>query len=99
MAPRSHSPCWLSSVTAGNPSRPIVSATIGYGSPHQPESTVSPACSRPASVNAAMAMTLFTGFDVGDRLRHQFGHYAGDLMVGLRNALGVEILADLVCDV
>ena len=31
----SHSPCWISSTTAENPSRATVSATMGEASEHQ----------------------------------------------------------------
>src|SRR6266516_4897564 len=48
----SHSPCCASRVTAGKPSRPTSSATIGAGRPHQPLWTVSPALSRRASEKA-----------------------------------------------
>src|SRR5262249_56186843 len=48
----SQSPWWPSSVTAGKPSRPTSSATIGEGSPHQPLWTVSPALSRRAREKA-----------------------------------------------
>src|SRR5262252_2247891 len=48
----SQSPCCPSSVTAGQPSRPTSSATIGEGSPHQPLWTVSPALSRRAREKA-----------------------------------------------
>src|SRR5262244_4296581 len=48
----SHKPCCPSSVTAGKPSRPTSSATIGEGSPHQPLWTVSPALSRRAREKA-----------------------------------------------
>ena len=34
--------------------------------------------------------------DVGNRLGHQLGHGAGDLVIGLIDTFGVEILADLV---
>src|SRR5262245_330991 len=48
----SQSPCCPSSVTAGKPSRPTSSATIGEGRPHQPLWTVSPALSRRAREKA-----------------------------------------------
>src|SRR5215467_7010292 len=48
----SQSPCCPSSVTAGKPSRPTSSATIGEGRPHQPLWTVSPARSRRAREKA-----------------------------------------------
>src|SRR5215472_3463052 len=48
----SQSPCCPSSVTAGKPSRPTSSATIGEDRPHQPLWTVSPARSRRARENA-----------------------------------------------
>src|SRR5581483_2136165 len=124
----SHRPCWPSSVTAGNPSRPTVSATSGYGRLHQPLNTVSPARRRRARVKAAMVMIgnlpkllalssllalvsllislgrgaaarLFSRLDVGDRLFHQLGHGPADLVIGLGDALGVEILANLARDI
>src|SRR5262249_13002254 len=48
----SQSRCCPSSVTAGKPSRPTSSATIGEDRPHQPLWTVSPARSRRARENA-----------------------------------------------
>src|SRR6516165_6876438 len=48
----SQSPCCPSSVTAGKPSRPTSSATIGEDRPHQPLWTVSPARSRRAREKA-----------------------------------------------
>ena len=125
-----------SSVTAGKPSRPTSSATIGEGRPHQPLWTVSPARSRRASEKAGCvvmrkssfahrprngaartgggrsghpeanlrsviefvagasdaACALFAGFGFQDRLRHQFIHGAANLLIGLRDALGIEIL-------
>src|SRR5215831_5554412 len=79
----SHSPCCWSMVTAGNPSRPSVSATIGLGSGHQPVCTVSPALSRRARENCAVmvfsrSLPLFAGLDLGDRARQELGHHAAD---------------------
>src|SRR5215468_520088 len=97
----SHSPCCWSRVTAGKPSRPSVSATIGYGSGHQPVCTVSPDLSRRARENCAVievlprSKRLFARLDLADRARHQLGHDLADLVVRLRHALGVEILAHL----
>jgi hypothetical protein len=56
IAPTSHKPCCPSRVTAAKPSRPISSATMGYGKPHQPLCTISPARSRRASENADVDM-------------------------------------------
>src|SRR5262245_8207108 len=42
---------------------------------------------------------LAAGFDLRDRLSQQFLHGAPDLVIGLRHALGVEILAHLAEDV
>src|ERR1700719_880486 len=67
---------------------------------HQPQNTVSPARRRWAKLKPGRAMmsapALAACLDVGDRLRHELGHSAADLMVGLRDALGVEVAADLV---
>src|ERR1700722_10185818 len=40
------------------------------------------------------APRLFPGLDIVDRLRHQLGHGTADLVIGLRDALGVKILAE-----
>ena len=47
-------------------------------------------------VNRGLAGALAARLDLGDRLLHQLDHRAANLLVGLRHALGVEILANLL---
>src|SRR5437660_1339734 len=64
---------------------------------------VSPALSRRASVNVSAIESApvrsSAGLDLGNCLFHQLLHGAADLMIGLIDALGVEILAQLAEDI
>src|SRR6516164_7519660 len=81
----SQSPCCPSSVTAGKPSRPTSSATIGEGSPHQPLWTVSPALSRRAS-EKAVAVVMGGNrplLPASPRSRHHAGRDGGSRPAGI----------------
>src|SRR5262245_43133654 len=90
----SHNPCCASSTTAGNPSRAMVSATMGEPIMHQAAWTISPARRRRARAKAATSAALF---DLLDGLREQFGHLRADLL--LSDAFGLEVFCHLAQDV